>query len=65
MRLLDQNEICQISAGGEATCTVSVGTNTSISCTGTASELGNLAVKVYTALSVVPGTTAWWAKTLF
>jgi hypothetical protein len=53
MRLLDQNEICQIS-GGEATCTV--GVPSGVSCTGTLSELGEVAVKAYAFLAISPFT---------
>ena len=55
MRDLSGREICGVS-GGEATCTVSFGTDTSISCTGTVSELGTLAVKAYAFLAVSPFT---------
>lgn len=51
MRLVAKEEICNIS-GGEATCTI--GVPAGVSCTGTLSELGQVAVKAYAFLSLSP-----------
>ena len=49
MRLITNEEISQIS-GGQATCTVSGGTSgVNVSCSGTLSELGTLAIQAYAA----------------
>lgn len=53
MRVITQEEICGVS-GGEATCTV--GIPSGVSCTGTLSELGQVAVKAYAFLAISPFT---------
>jgi len=55
MRVINQDEICNIS-GGEATCTISAGTSTGVSCTGTVNELGTVAVQAYAFLATSPFT---------
>lgn len=55
MRELVYTEVQSIS-GGEAQCTVSLGTSTTVSCTGTVSELGTVAAQIYSFLAVSPFT---------
>lgn len=55
MRELVYTEAQSIS-GGEAQCTISVGTSTGASCTGSVGELAMVAVQVYGFLAASPFT---------
>lgn len=55
MRVLSMEELNSIE-GGEMTCTVSVGTDTSVSCTGTGADWGYVAKAAWCFLAVSPIT---------
>lgn len=55
MRSLNVDEMGSV-GGGEMTCTASVGTDTSLSCTGTASEWKQVGRAVWAFLAVSPIT---------
>ncbi|UOV03600.1 hypothetical protein MUU77_17630 [Pseudoxanthomonas sp. F37] len=55
MRTLKMKELDCVE-GGEMTCTVSVGTDTSVSCTGTGADWGYAAKAVWSFLAVSPIT---------
>ena len=55
MRILSKEEACNVS-GGEAECTVSIGTSTGVSCTGSVGELAMVAAQVYGFLAASPFT---------
>ena len=55
MRSLKMDELSSVN-GGEMTCTLSVGTNTSASCTGTGSEWLQVGQAVWAFLSLSPFT---------
>lgn len=55
MRTLKMSELDCVE-GGEMTCTVSVGTDTSVSCTGNATDWRQLGQSVWAFLSASPFT---------
>jgi len=64
MRLITNEEIHEIS-GGEAECTVSIGKDPGVSCTGTLSELGDVAIKMYAAAAAfLPLSGPAWIERL-
>lgn len=55
MRALNMEEVNFVD-GGEMTCTASVGTNTSLSCTGSASDWKQVGQAAWSFLAVSPIT---------
>ena len=65
MRVIEsESELVAIS-GGEMNCTLTVGTETTVSCSGTKEDWTRAATSVYAALAATPGTAAWWLRKIF
>jgi len=65
MRVIDSTSELEAVSGGEFNCTLTVGTETTASCSGNGKDWMGAVTSVYAGLAATPGTAAWWLRKIF
>ena len=65
MRVIESESELAAVSGGDMNCTVTVGSENTISCSGNSKDWMGALTSVYAGIASTPGTAFWWCRKLF